>query len=303
MKIVKSTYRYLLYNLALFIKWVVKFMPRKPALFLGAAGGGLCFVLLRKQRRRSIENLSKAFGNNQNNYFIAKSVFRNLGMNFIEWLQMSSLNKKKINDIVKITGVEKIDKALENGKGAIIITSHFGNWEYISAFLVLNGYKGSVVAREIYYSLYNKLLVDMRNSVGVKTLYRNGSVRGLIKVLRNNGLLGILPDQDTDKVEGVFVNFFGRPAYTPTGPVSLALATGANLIPCFIRREGRRHHIYVEEPMALTVLDNKAETIKINTERMSAVAESYIRKYPEQWVWMHNRWKTKDEKSNIKNTN
>lgn len=284
----KSTYRYLLYILALLLKYTVQYLPRPFALWLGRAGGQLCYWLLPKERKRVIKHLSIAIGD----YSIAKDVFKHLGMNLMEWFQMPRMNKK----IVKATGLERLDKALARGKGVIMLTSHLGNWEYLGAYLSLNGYKGAVIGRRIYYLRYDRLLAGLRRSVGINTLWRNGSVRGMLEVLRQNRILGVLPDQDTDKVDGIFIDFFGRPAYTPTGPVSLALATGASIVQCFIIREGKGHHVYVEEPMELTITNDKAETIRVNTERWSAVTEQYIRRYPEQWVWMHRRWHTKNEK-------
>lgn len=294
MRVIKSIYRYLLYILAVILKWTVQYLPRTFALFLGKVGGELCFRLLSREQRRTIYHLNIALGNNMENYNIARGVFRHLGMNLLEWMQMPRMDKEAINSIVKTTGIERIDNALARGKGVIVLISHLGNWEYLGAYMMLNGYKGSVVAKRIYYPRYNRLLLELRCSVGVNTLWRNGSVRSMVEVLRQNRLLGILPDQDTDKVDGIFIDFFGMPAYTPAGPVSLALATGASIVPCFIVREGEGHHIFVEEPLELTITSNKAETVRINTERWSAITERYIRRYPEQWVWMHRRWKTKN---------
>lgn len=296
MRILKPIYRYLLYMLAVAMKWIVVLLPRQFVLLLGKAGGGLCFRLLPKERKRTIRHLSMVFGNSSDLYKTAEGVFRHLGMNLFEWLQMPRLNRDKINRIVSVIGMDRIDKVLSKGKGGIILTSHFGNWEYLAAYLTLNGYKGLVVAKKIYYSGYNRLLTQLRRSVGIDLVWRNGSVKSMVSILKQNKLLGILPDQDTDKVDGIFVDFFGKPAYTPTGPVALSLATGASIIPCFIVRSGNGHHLYIEEPLELTVTSDKAETIRINTERWSNITEQYIKRYPEQWVWMHKRWNTKNEK-------
>ena len=132
----------------------------------------------------------------------------------------------------------------------------------------------------------------------VKVIYRF-SPREMLKCLKENGLLGILADQDTDKVDGVFADFFGMPAYTPTGPVTLALKTGASILPCFIVRENNHHTIYVEEPLALTVTGEREKDLKVNINLCNKIIESYIRKYPAQWVWMHQRWKQKPKKNEI----
>ena len=103
----------------------------------------------------------------------------------------------------------------------------------------------------------------------------------------------LLADQDVDSVDGIFVDFFGKPAHTPKGPVALALATGAPLVPCFMIREKNCHKLVLEDPIELEEKSDKDETIKFNTQKWSRIVESYIRRYPEQWVWMHRRWKTK----------
>lgn len=299
-KFIKNIYRYIFYLLAIALKLVVQYLPRGFALQLGKVSGYLCFKLMPKERRRTLGHLQMVF-DKKDARKIARGVFIHLGMNFMEWLQMPRLNSRSLDTCFRATGLERINKALSKGKGGIILTAHFGNWEYLGAYLTLKGYEGPVIGRRIYYKPYDVLLRKMRSSVGVLTLDRNGSVRRMIKVLKENKLLGILPDQDTDKVEGIFIDFFGFPAYTPTGPVSLAMATGASIIPCFIVRENKGHHIYVEEPLQLVNTGDKTESIRINTQRWSKVIEKYIRMYPQQWVWMHRRWQTRDQRSKTKN--
>lgn len=290
----KKIYRYPLYLGAVGLKLIIQYLPRDFALKLGKVSGVLCFQLLHKEKKRTLKQLEMVFGKEKAET-IAKKVFINLGMNFMEWLQMPKLKTKNLDSVFKATGLEKIDKVLSLGKGGIILTAHFGNWEYLGAYLMQKGYKGTVIVKKIYYKPYNDLLNKLRNSVGVFTVNRNGSVRNMIRILKNNNLLAILPDQDTDKVEGIFIDFFGFPAYTPTGPVSLARATGTSIIPCFIVRENEYHHVYVEDPFDLVDTGNKTEDIKINTERWSKILEDYIRRYPEQWVWMHKRWRVQEK--------
>ena len=291
-RFVKNIYRYILYLLAVGLKQVVQCLPRVFALQLGRISGYLCFRLLPKEKNRTLRHLRMVFST-EDARKIAPKVFINQGMNFMEWLQMPRLNSWNLDNYFEATGLEKIDKVLSKGKGGIILTAHFGNWEYLGAYLILKGYKGPLIGRQLYYKPYNRLLCKLRSSVGVSTVNRNGSARKLIKILKNNNLLGIVPDQDTDKVGGIFIDFFGVPAYTPTGPVSLAMATGASIIPCFIVRENKGHHIYIEDPLELVDTGNKTEDISVNTQRWSKLLEEYIRRYPQQWVWMHKRWETK----------
>ena len=292
----KNFYRYLLFLIALMFKGIVQSLPRRLVVPLGKGVGLLCYWLLRRERKRALQHLKLVYGNSRDIGAIARGVFENLGMNLVEWLQMVRLNRDKIDKIVACTGIEKVREALAKGKGIIMLTGHFGNWEYLGAYFGLHGYQGAVIGKKIYYHNYNKLLCQLREAVGVETIWRSGSIKKMLSALRKNGLLGILPDQDTKKVDGIFADFLGHISYTPSGPINLALASGAVLLPCFIVREGRGHRIFVEDPIEIIKGQDKDETISINTRKWVQVLEKYINKYPDQWVWIHRKWRTKQNK-------
>jgi KDO2-lipid IV(A) lauroyltransferase len=154
------------------------------------------------------------------------------------------------------------------------------------------GYSSNVIARPIYYEKYEEWISSLRKGMGVNVIYRTDSPKKLLYRLKENELVGIMPDQDIDSVEGVFVDFFGKKAYTPSAPVKIAMASGTPIIPMFIVRNGRRHTIFVEEPIRVQKSEDKEEDVLRYTQQWSDVVESYVRRYPEQWVWMHKRWKT-----------
>ncbi len=133
----------------------------------------------------------------------------------------------------------------------------------------------------------------MRASKNVNVIYRDESPKKLLKVLRKNEVLGLLADQDMDSVDGVFVEFFGKPTYTAKAPVAIAMASKAPLIPLFVIWGPKRHKLIIEDPIEIEIKATKEETIKHNTQKWTRLLESYIRKYPDHWVWMHRRWKTK----------
>jgi len=137
----------------------------------------------------------------------------------------------------------------------------------------------------------------LRHSKGVKTLYRDDKkiLKVSLKVLKSNKLLAIAPDQDIASVSGVFVDFFGKKAYTPTGPVALALLSGAPIIPAFTVRKNGKLHFLTDEPIYVKSTGDRKRDIITYTQRWSDVVEKYIRMYPSQWVWMHRRWKTRPE--------
>ena len=261
----------------------------------GSFLGAIAYLILNKERKKAIENLSTAFSKEMTTHEIkrlCRESFQNLGINLIELLRFPKLNRENIDEFVTIIGRDRIDTALKNGKVAIMLTAHLGNWELMAAYVALKDYPTNVVARPIYYEGYNETLVRLRESKGIKVIYRD-DVKLMLQSLKNNELLGILADQDTVKVDGLFVKFFDELAYTPTGPVALAMKTGAPLIPCFIIRENGRHKIFVEEPLPVMTTGDKDKDLLINTEMYSKTIERWVRKYPSQWVWMHQRWKTR----------
>lgn len=258
--------------------------------------GQAVFSLLPKYRNLTINNLKAAFGSEKTDgeiRHIAKGVFINLARNAVELVNFPKINESNIHDYVTLKNPEILDTAFRKGRGIIIITAHIGNWELMAAGLRLYGYPGVTVGRRIYFHKYDKYLNYLRKTHDVNVIYRDESPRKILKVLKENRIVGIVADQDVDAVEGVFIDFFGISAYTPAGPAMIASVSRASLVPVFIVRKGNRHELIVEKPIELTDTGNKEDDLIKNTQKWSNVVESYIRKYPDQWVWMHRRWKTK----------
>lgn len=292
-----KTKRYYAYYLACVARFFIGILPLKFALGLGEVVGRIVFAIAKKERKNALINLRNSFPKKSDAEIerIAKAVFTNLCKNVIEWMGSYKLNKRNIDFWVKDEGFEKVRQVLLKGKGGIMLASHFGNWELISIYFLLKDCPGTVIARRIYFDRYDKFINRVRTSKGVGVIYRDESPKKILRVLKNGGLIGILADQDVDSVDGVFVDFFGKPAYTPKAPVAFSLASGAPLIPCFMIREKNRYRLIVEDPIVPIQRSTKEETIQYNTERWSRLIESYIRKYPEQWVWLHKRWKTRPD--------
>jgi len=290
--------RDVLYLLLRLFSVFILILPFRMAVSLGRWTGWLVCSLFTRVRGRVEENLSIAFGKDKEDPWIketTKGVFENMGRSLMEILSFPKINKDNINSIVEATGLEKIDRVLEGGKGAIMLASHLGNWELLACYASLKGYKSNVVARRLYYHRYDRLLNNYRTSKGTGVFYRDASAKHLLKILKENQILGVLPDQDVDSLRGIFVDFFNRPAYTPIGPVSLSLASGAPIVPCFLIRTEKGHKMIVEDPIDVKPSGDKEKDIRGYTEQWSRIVESYIRKYPQQWVWMHDRWKTKPD--------
>jgi len=287
--------RRILYILLLFINKVFFILPLDFALVIGRFGGVLAYLFLPRYPKITRENLKAAFEGEKSLSEInriAIGVFQNLGMNAAEVLSTPKI-KRHLDKKIYAEGFKNLNDALAKGKGAIIISPHLGNWELLPVYFVAKGYPSSIIVRRVYYEKYNEWVTFLRKSSGANIIFRDESPRKVLEALKNNQLLGVMPDQDIDSVGGVFVNFFNRPAYTPVAPVLLAMKMDCPILLCFIIRENARHRIVVEAPIKLMVSDNRQEDIVKNTQLWSDIVESYIRKYPEQWVWMHRRWKTR----------
>ena len=227
----------------------------------------------------------------------AEKVFINMAKNGAEWIKLLSMKPKDLDQLVtEFEGSEYLDEYVASGKGGIFLASHFGNWELMAAILSFKGYGGSVIARRIYFHKYDKIITGIRNRFGVKVFYRDGSLKKILRFLGGGDFLGILADQDVDSVEGVFVDFFNKPAYTPTAPVKIAMVSKSDLIPIFlVRKPDNTHKLIVEKPIKVFVEGDKESAVKNYTQKWSYILEGYIKRYPEQWVWIHERWKTSPE--------
>ena len=288
--------RHVLYYLLRIVAFILYLFPLKLGLYLGSILGVLTYYIIRKERLKTLANLRLAFGKEKSEKEverIARDVFVNLGKNLIELVNFPKINASNVDALIEDKGLGKIDKALHRGKGVIIMVSHFGNWELFGAYLTTKGYSGPVIARRLRFEKYDRLLNKLRASKNIEVVYRDESPKKILKALKKGGMIAILADQDVDAVQGVFVDFFGKLAYTPVAPVTLAMATGAVMLPCFLVRERNKRAFIVEDPVELEITGNKERDIMVNTQKWSKVLESYIRKYPSQWVWMHRRWKTR----------
>ena len=287
-----------LYYCAVALLSLARLVPARALFALGTAGGWCAYYFLGRERRRALAHLELALGDQKSaaeRGRIAREAFVNLGRNLSELALYPRLTDDNIHQLVSMEGREVLERARAEGRGIIIITGHIGNWELIPTYFLAIGFTGGVVARRIYYEKYERLLYRLRRSKRFRVFYRDESPKEILRTLKNNEVVGILADQDVRKLPGVFVDFFGIPAYTPTAPVLIAMKSGAPLIPGHIVRKGRNHTIIIEEPLALRSTGDKKADLVYNTQLWSRSIERYIRERPDQWVWMHRRWRTRPE--------
>lgn len=285
----------LLYLLSLMGLALCRLLPSSVGIRLGGFLGDVAFYILPRERNRALEHISIAFPTDKNlseKREIAKSCFRNLGKNAVEFVNFHRI-KKDLDRNITLEGKKHLDDALAQGKGVIWLTAHLGNWELLGSYIAQKGYPLSVVARKANDKRLNRLLVNMRKRESVDVILRESPSAGrqILQTLKNRGILAMLIDQDT-KVKGVMADFFGRKANTPAGPAILARRKTVPVLPGFILREpNRKHRIVICPPVEIVRTEDKDRDLEVNTERFNKVIEQYIRAYPEQWVWMHRRWR------------
>ncbi len=270
-------------------------LPRSLALFIGGRLGVLVYWFAHEQRRLAVEHirLSLELTDRRNVKAIAKACFKNIGKTLVEFMRFPRLNSKQIDQYVRFEGIQHVHDALSKGNGAIILTGHFGNWELLAASISNTIAPLFPIVRELRSPRLNVIVSGYREKAGYSTIDRDTGIRQALRCLKRNELLGIVADVDTT-VNGVFVNFFGRPAYTPYSPVAFALKTGAAILPSFIiRQPDGTHQAIIEKPLELKRCNDKEKELVKNTQIFTEIIESYIRKHPEQWIWMHKRWKTR----------
>lgn len=271
-------------------------LPRSLALSFAGWVGAIAFLVAGRERKKTLLHLTWAYGEEKSPREIrelGKKVFVHFAKVTVEVLRFPKLTREQLEQLIdKGNGFPVLDQVLSKGRGMILLTAHLGNWELMGAFLRLNNYPGALVGKKIYYDKFNDVLLELRSKATLRTIYQDAPAKEFLKVLEQNEILALLTDQDIDRLDGIFVPFFGRPAYTLTAPVKMALATGAPIVPAFLVQRGNRYQFLVDEPIQVEMKGSREETILEYTSRWSRVVEDKIRSYPDQWVWMHRRWKT-----------
>jgi len=257
------------------------------------------YYVVPSERKKTNANLQKIFGDKKTENELkamAKSVFGNLGKNMADAFAIPRFNRVNIDNYVKVEGIEHLQNGLKNGTGVIALTGHIGNWELMGAYLAMKGYPINVVGAPIYDQRLDDLVVKNREQAGMKNIARGSATREILRALRRNEVVGILIDQDSKRIEGIFVDFLGHQAYTPVGPVVLAMKTKSLIIPMAIHsRKDGTHLIEIKEALPLQFTDDTDSDRLVNTKLCNDALSEFILKYPTQWVWMHERWKTQAE--------
>lgn len=277
----------------------VSLAPRAFALRAGQAVGALACVVLPYLRRHAEINLRLAFPDldERERARIRRGVFRNLGRLLGEISQFPRLNRENISSIVVYEGLENYLNAVAEGRGVILLTGHIGAWELSVYAHSIYGHPMSFLARRVDNPLVERLAESYRARFGNRSIDKKGSVREVLKTLKSGGVVGILADLNTSREEGVFCDFFGVEACATAGVATLALRTGAVVLPGYLiwDEKAQVHRLHFEPPIETINTGNQKEDVIANTARYAKVLESIIRRYPDQWLWIHRRWRTRPE--------
>lgn len=274
-------------------------LPLSWGLRLGAALGALACGVLRGPRRVGLRNLALAFPDwpESQRKRVLRASFENLGRALAEASHFDRWSLQELNERVQIADRALWQRLLaEHGKrGLVVLTAHFGNWELLAHFHGRIGHPITLIHRPLRNPLLERWLIDWRARAGTRSLPKRRAAREALRALREGAILAVPGDQNQVYSFGVFVNFFGIPACTSPGAVRLAQHAGVPVVPVFLRRVGgaARHVLEVLPPLQLESTGDRERDLVENTRRCAAVIEEMIRRYPEEWVWFHKRWKTR----------
>ncbi len=278
----------------------LRVLPRHTARLVGAGLGALAYHLLSKLRRTGEQNLRLAFPEAADAWReeTLRRMYRNLGWQLAEFCRMSGYTPAITQDFIRYEGLQHFLDAHAKRRGVLIVTGHLGAWELSSFYHSLMGHPMSMVIRRLDNPRVDAFVNRIRCLHGNQVLHKDDFARGLLSAVRGGRSIGILMDTNMTPPQGVFVPFFGVPACTASGLARVAAKTGAAVLPgCLLWHEDEAKyvlHFYPEIPMEHSG-DAEADAIE-NTARCTAALESIIRAYPDQWLWVHRRWKTRPEK-------
>jgi Kdo2-lipid IVA lauroyltransferase/acyltransferase len=287
------------YWLVRFLIWISINIPRQVWLSLCGWLGSLGYYVAGQTRRLTLKHLRLAFPKKSEGEIkeLARNTFKMLGMNAGDIFR-SSRTVKSLSDLEKILvthGIENFETAHAKGKGVIFLTCHLGAFDLQVTNMAMRGLNPNIIGTPLKDKRLNDLLWEYRNAHGAIAIERGKETFRMIKILKSGGSVALLIDQDT-KVKTVFVDFFGMPAATPVGATVLAMKTGASVVPTFIYLDqNNMQQMHILPEMSLRKTADEESDVIFNTQLLTNFIEEQIRNHPEQWVWMHERWKTKPE--------
>ena len=271
-------------------------LPLGAAQGLGAGLGRIAYCILPGRRRVALDNLTLVYGDTLSpgaRVTLARQSFEHLGITAMECCRLFFGPAERLLGRVRGQGMEHIGQAMAHGRGVFFLTGHFGNWELLAATHGLAGFGLSVVVRPLDNPYLDALIARARERSGLRAISKRDAVQGVRAALARGECIGILLDQDAGR-EGVFVPFMGRPASTSRALAVLAIKTRAPVVPAFIHRlPDGGHELVLDPEIPLAITGDLDHDIEVNTARYTEAIERHVRAHPEQWFWVHRRWKSR----------
>jgi len=289
------------YRLEYALAWLlirgISILPRPVARAAGIGLGQLVYLLHGKLRRVGMRNLQLAFPQKSahERRRILRGEFTSLGRQLAEVCLFPSYTRENVTKIVVYDGFENFERAEARGKGVIYLTAHLGGWELSAFSHSIQGHPLHVVMRSMDNPFLDRFITHLRTMHGNRAVDKDNFVRGLLSAMKAGETVGILMDTNMTPPQGVFVDFFGIPACTASGLARIALRTDAAVVPGFTiwDRELRKYRLRFDPALALIRTGVEEADIVANTALFTKVIEQYVRRYPDQWLWVHRRWKTR----------
>jgi len=288
----------LIYGFIILIIKLLNLLPRRMAIGIGGLLGRIAPMLYSKDKVKADRHLQAAYGDKltaDERQEIIKNMFVNIGKNFVDVIRIRTKYKRQLRPLIEVEGIENLDKVYARGKGIIAVTGHIGNFELLAAFVAYEGYKAAAIGRELYDKRLNRLLVANREASGLVNVDTKDSPKKIMRLLKDGYILGVLMDTDSTRVRSAMIPFFGKPANTPVGQSVIGLKSGAGFVPFACVRNGNRYKIVIKPEVTIERTDNFDNDLYNITKKCTEVLEEIITEYKDQWIWMHDRWRTKLE--------
>ncbi len=272
-------------------------LPLERAVRLGARVGVLAAQLDRFNRPIGIRNLEIAFPELEARARreILRTAYANWGRMLAEWVHSKELNPHNVARFVTYEGWENLEEAAgcSDGRGILVLTGHYGNFEWLSLAHSIYGHPLMIVQRPLRNPILASAVGAVRTRYGNQTVARKGAARAVLRFLRGNGMVAV--PLDLDVRHGVFVDFFSVKASTSDGLARMAMVSGAPVLPAFMVRQGTstHHHITILPRIDVVRTRDSEESVRENTQRFTAAIEMMVRRHPDHWNWIHRRWKTR----------
>ena len=277
---------------------LLKGLSKLPPPVLRGLGRLVGFVfghVIRHHRKHAFDALARSLPelSPKQRRRVVNLMYRLQGIHSLEMIRYSLLGPEAVREIIEFKGVERFERALAQGQGVLVLTAHVGNYELMPMATVSQGHRLTTIVKTIKNPFANRIIKRLRDHEDIVFLETKNAFRNCLRALKRNEIVGMVIDQNMTRKEGIFVDFFGRPACTSPGLAHLAAQSGAPVLPVFIyRRPDHRFTMDILPPLE-PPSGRDAEAIREATQRYTRVIENAVRKAPEQWIWMHRRWRTR----------